>query len=59
MVVHYITLCIFLYGKYFTINLSKISMNYLLYVLTMGRATPPWVSHTPTCLAGYGKNTGR
>lgn len=38
-------------------NNSKISINYLLYVSTVGRAASPWVSHIPTCLAEYAKNT--
>ena len=52
MAIHYITLYTFHYGKYFTINLPKISISDLLYKLPVERAPPPWVSHTLTCLGG-------
>ena len=52
MALHYITLYTFLYDKYFTINLPKISIGDLLYICSVGRATPPWVSHIPICLVG-------
>ena len=52
MALHYITLYTFLYGKYFTVNLPKMSISDLLYIGTIGRATPPRVSHIPTCLVG-------
>lgn len=52
MALHYITLYTFLYGKYFTVNLPKMSISDLLYIGTVGRATPPRVSHIPTCLVG-------
>lgn len=52
MAPHYITVYTFLYGKYFAINLPKISSSDLLYIYTVGRATPPWVSHIPACLVG-------
>lgn len=38
--VHYTTVFTILNGKYFIINLSKIPINYLLYVLTIGSTLP-------------------
>lgn len=51
----YYSLYIFVWQIYH--SSSKISINYLLHALTVQRATPPWVSHTPTCLTEYAKNT--
>lgn len=58
MALHYITLYTFLYGKYLTINLPKISISDILHIRTVGRATPPWVSHIPTsCWVRKTQNT--